>query len=57
MSLSGDQILAPSVNRFRVRAKPKPEANIVSGNSTDVSPSKSKTNKDGYKVNQFEKSI
>lgn len=47
-----DQIIAPSVNRFRVRAKPKAEAGVIPENSTDI-PNKAKTNKDGYKVSVF----
>lgn len=49
---TGDQVPAPSVNRFRVRSKPKPEAVSIAGNSSDfTSTSKDKKSKDGYKVN------
>lgn len=42
--MGSDQILSTSVNRFRVRAKPKTEI-TTSGNSSDIS-----KNRDTYKV-------
>lgn len=47
---NADQLVVPSVNRFRVRTKPKTEAGNVPGNSSDIYLNKNKTNKDGYKV-------
>lgn len=50
-----DQVPASSVNRFRVRSKPKPELVAASGNGTleFAASTKDKKSKDGgYKVNK-----
>lgn len=48
---SGDQIHAPSVNRFRVRSKPKLDLATKADNSSDFGVQTDKSSKDGYKVN------
>lgn len=50
-----DQVPASSVNRFRVRSKPKPESVTASGNGTleFAASTKDKKSKDGYKVNKY----
>lgn len=52
---SVDQIPASSVNRFRVRSKPKLESVAASGNGTleFAASTKDKKSKDGYKVNKY----
>lgn len=47
---SSDQHLTSSVNRFRVRTKPKTETSGVTGNASIFNLSNDKSNKDGYKV-------
>lgn len=49
-TLNDDQNVATSVNRFRVRAKPKVETEHLSKNTSDVVSNKNKSTKDGYKV-------